>query len=151
MIASGNDGYSDSVSFPSCISSAVATGSTTKQDAVSGFSNVASMLVDVFAPGSSIWSADLGGTYSQKSGTSMAAPHVAGAWALMHQSTSDNSEKTVAAVLHRFQETGTPISLRENGVSTNAEIQRINIHQASEVLACLACPRLTLLRLETNR
>lgn len=142
VIASGNDGHSDSVSSPSCISSAVATGSTTKQDAVSGFSNVASMLVDVLAPGSSIWSADLGGTYSQKSGTSMAAPHVAGAWALMHQSTSDNSEKTVAAVLHRFQETGTPISLRENGVSTNAEIQRINIHQASEVLALPGVPKI---------
>ena len=140
VIASGNSGYGDSVSSPSCISSAVATGSTTKQDAVSGFSNVASVLVDVLAPGSSIWSADLGGTYSQKSGTSMAAPHVAGAWALMHQATSDNSEKAVAAVLHRFQQTGTPISLRENGVSTNLEIQRINIHQASGVLALPGTP-----------
>ena len=139
VIASGNSGYGDSVSSPSCISSAVATGSTTKQDAVSGFSNVASVLVDVLAPGSSIWSADLGGTYSQKSGTSMAAPHVAGAWALMHQATSDNSEKAVAAVLHRFQRRA-PISLRENGVSTNAEIQRINIHQASEVLALPGVP-----------
>ena len=39
VIASGNDGFSDGVSFPACISSAVTVGSTTKADAVSGFSN----------------------------------------------------------------------------------------------------------------
>lgn len=40
---------------------------------------------EVSAPGVSIRSADLGGTYSQKSGTSMAAPHVSGAILLLKQ------------------------------------------------------------------
>ncbi len=40
---------------------------------------------EVSAPGAGVRSADLGGTYSQKSGTSMAAPHVAGAIMLLKQ------------------------------------------------------------------
>lgn len=40
---------------------------------------------EVSAPGQSIRSADLGGTYSLKSGTSMAAPHVSGAILLLKQ------------------------------------------------------------------
>lgn len=40
---------------------------------------------EVAAPGEGIRSADLGGVYSQKSGTSMAAPHAAGAILLLKQ------------------------------------------------------------------
>ena len=40
---------------------------------------------EVAAPGEGIRSADLGGIYSQKSGTSMAAPHVSGAILLLKQ------------------------------------------------------------------
>ena len=42
---------------------------------------------DIFAPGVSIYSADSWSDkdYSTRSGTSMAAPHVAGAWAIFRQ------------------------------------------------------------------
>jgi subtilisin family serine protease len=59
-------------------------GSTNKDDTVSAFSNVASFL-SLFAPGDSITSSVTGGTYASESGTSMATPHVAGAWAVLHQ------------------------------------------------------------------
>ena len=47
-----------------------------------GFSNYGAATVDLGAPGAGIWSTTPDNTYSQFSGTSMAAPHVTGAAAL---------------------------------------------------------------------
>lgn len=84
VIASGNDSFNGTVGAPSCISSAISVGSSTKTDGISSFSNHAP-IVKLLAPGSDIRSAgatsDVATTF--KSGTSMATPHVAGAWALM--------------------------------------------------------------------
>jgi subtilisin family serine protease len=84
VIASGNDGHSGYIGAPACISSAVAVGSSTKTDGISSFSNHAP-LVKVLAPGSDINAARAGSEHglTPKSGTSMAAPHVAGAFALL--------------------------------------------------------------------
>jgi subtilisin len=51
-------------------------------DTFAKFSNFGS-IVDVIAPGVQVYSADKNNTYSNKSGTSMAAPHVAGVVALV--------------------------------------------------------------------
>ncbi|MEJ8574471.1 S8 family peptidase [Microbaculum marinum] len=86
VIASGNNGYDGAISSPACISSAIAVGSTTKSDGVSWFSNH-SALVDLMAPGSDIEApVPKRNKLGVKSGTSMATPHVAGAWALMKHS-----------------------------------------------------------------
>ena len=84
VISSGNDGSATAVSAPACISTAITVGSTTKTDVVSSLSN-SSSLVELLAPGSSINSSVPGGGFGSKSGTSMAAPHVAGAWAVLRQ------------------------------------------------------------------
>ena len=49
-IASGNDGFTDGMEQPACISSAVSVGNTTKSDMVNSSSNSASFL-SVLAPG----------------------------------------------------------------------------------------------------
>ena len=113
MIAAGNAAMSDAISFPGCISLAVSVGSTTKQNAVSVFSNSASFLT-LLAPGTSVTSSLPGGGYGDTSGTSLAAPHVAGAWATLK---SAKPTATVSEVLAALTTSGTPITDSRNGIA----------------------------------
>lgn len=83
VVAAGNDNRNACSYSPARSNSAITVGSTTSTDRRSSFSNFGSC-VDIFAPGSSITSAwHTGNTATNTiSGTSMAAPHVAGAAAL---------------------------------------------------------------------
>jgi len=51
-------------------------------DATSASNNISNQL-DLFAPGIDITTSDSDGGFSSATGTSMAAPHVAGAWAVI--------------------------------------------------------------------
>lgn len=100
VIASGNDGFRDAVSFPGCISSAVTVGATSKQDRLAQFSNCG-VAVDVHAPGVTITSSVPGGAFLPFSGTSMAAPHVAGAIAALKSADPAASLAAIEAALIR--------------------------------------------------
>ena len=84
IAASGNNGSRDGVSSPACIEGVIATGCSTKADAICSFSNEGAMM-QIRAPGLSIRSANLGGGHRVASGTSMSAPHLAGAYAVVRQ------------------------------------------------------------------
>jgi subtilisin family serine protease len=83
-VAAGNDGLNACNYSPARAANAITVGSTTNLDARSSFSNTGTC-VDIFAPGSSITSAWIGGTSATTSisGTSMASPHVAGVAAVL--------------------------------------------------------------------
>jgi len=84
VASSGNGYFVNGLGAPACISSVVSVGSTTKSDVLSSFSNSADFL-DLLATGSSISSSLLANSYGGLSGTSMSAPHVSGAWAIIKQ------------------------------------------------------------------
>lgn len=127
VIAAGNDGLNGAVNAPGCISAAVTVGSTTKADAVSDFSNHARM-VELLAPGSDISAPVLSRRTTAvgvKSGTSMATPHVAGAWALLMQG---RPEATVDEVLQALACTGEPVT------RNSLPIPRIDVEAARRFL-----------------
>ena len=125
VISSGNAGYNDAVSAPACISTAVAVGATNDSDTLATFSNH-SELVDLLAPGVSIESAGLGGGYVVKSGTSMSAPHVAGAFAALR---SLYPGAGVDELLNALKISGQPVATR------TPEKPRIDLWGAHEALS----------------
>ncbi len=65
------------------VDNVLSVGASTSTDERASFSNYGATTVDLFAPGQSIYSLGLNGTYVTASGTSMAAPHVTGVAALL--------------------------------------------------------------------
>lgn len=84
----GNDHLIGQITAPGCISSCMAIGATTKNDSAAGLSN-SSEFVDMFAPGEGIISTAKGGGSRSMTGTSMAAPHVTAAAAILKQKKSN--------------------------------------------------------------
>ena len=103
FIASAGNGGSDSIGddndaagqYPAVYDTTAAVGfdavisvaAITAIGTLAGYSNFGLNTVEIGAPGSSIYSTLAGGSYGSKSGTSMAAPHVAGAIAMFAAAT----------------------------------------------------------------
>ncbi len=148
VIASGNDGFDDAVSHPGCISAAVTVGAS-NAGAIANLSNHSS-LVDLMAPGVGITSATdtAANSYGGKNGTSMAAPHVAGAIAVIRSKVAMPVDQMVALL----QSTGDPLT----DVRNSPQRVRINIGKAMEQVAPSTPPvvetdRRRLIRSSTGR
>lgn len=83
--SAGNSNSNACSHFPSSQAGVRAVASSTRSDSRSSFSNYGSC-VDIFAPGSDIRAARMGGGSRELSGTSMSSPHVAAAGAIYLQS-----------------------------------------------------------------
>jgi subtilisin family serine protease len=129
IVAAGNDGFTNSMAAPACISSAISVGATfhvagynnncagnnlgiSSVDAILCESDSASFL-NLLAPGAEINSSIPGGAYESWYGTSMAAPQVAGAWAILKQK---NSKLGVDTGLNALSSSGVQISDPRNGI-----------------------------------
>jgi len=132
VISSGNDGSVNAVSAPGCISAAITVGSTEKNDTISSFSNMSSM-VDVMAPGGSIVSSVPTSVYGTASGTSMAAPHVTGAVAALKSAVPS---ATVDQIETALEQTG--VSIVDNRSGGTITKPRINVYLA--LLRLLGAP-----------
>jgi MYXO-CTERM domain-containing protein len=165
VIASGNSGHTNAIASPGCISSAVTVGATgtglpnascsghpasscgtpaaitTDADSVASFSNT-SAVVDVMAPGYYITAAippiapaGTNNLFAHYAGTSMAAPHVAGAFAVLRSAKSD---MTVTEGENALISTGVPIAVPAPTMSK----PRINLAAAIAALK-VSTPALT--------
>ena len=122
VISAGNAGDKTKVAWPACISDAVVVASSTPADQPSTFTNF-SRLVDLFAPGESVDVAMPNDqiNYSQL-GTSFAAPHVTGAFAVIH---SASGTVSVAEVERALSATGKPIRVG------NLQRRRVPLNEAA--------------------
>jgi len=138
IASSGNEGYTDGLPSPACSPGAISVGAvydsnigskafassprcvdkSTQADKVACFSNSSSNLT-LLAPGVMIKAASL--TYS---GTSQAAPHVAGAVAVLSSTYPNESLDQIQA---RMTNTGKPIT----DIRNNITIPRLNLLAAA--------------------
>ena len=136
VIASGNDGYVNAISEPGCISSAISVGNTTGADKIYMPSNIASFIT-LMAPGASIRSAALNGSYTYATGTSMATPHVAGALAVLRQANPSASVGDLIAALRNGGRALT-VTVAGSGQTYNFAVKRLDVAGAVAAV-CSTC------------
>jgi subtilisin family serine protease len=132
FVASGNNGVKNAITFPACVPGAIAVGAVYDQtlssstffgctdtpatiDVPTCWSNSATGLLDLLAPGTFIVSDGVGGGTSTYIGTSQASPHAAGVAALMLQHEPGLTPSQVEA---RLKDSGVPRTDPANGLTT---------------------------------
>jgi subtilisin family serine protease len=123
VVAAGNDAFTDGISYPACISTGVSVAAVDDSDNVASFSDVGPN-ASLFAPGVNVDSSVPTSSYAYLSGTSMAAPHVTGAWSLLKQ---QNPSASVDQILTALTTTGKPIAVP----GTTRTIPRIQLDLAT--------------------
>jgi uncharacterized repeat protein (TIGR01451 family) len=114
VAGSGNNGYRNAMNSPACLSPVISVASSSKSDQIAATSNI-SPQTTLFAPGQSILApVPQANTpiYQTKSGTSLAAPHVAGAIATFKEA---RPTATVPQIITALTGSGPTITDQRSG------------------------------------
>lgn len=129
VAASGNNSFKNALNDPACVSTVFSVGSVhDTTDVVSPWSNADSFL-DILAPGQGAIRAAIPGGYGDKVGTSMAAPHVAGAVALMKSYSSLSVSQIKASLL------ATSATVIDSRSGSDVAFPRLDVAQLMQSLA----------------
>ena len=120
-----------------------ATSGNYDEKFVASFSNYGSSSVDIFAPGVSIYSTLPGSTYDRRSGTSMAAPVVAGVAALLWSYFPDMSPQEVKKII---EESGERANLMVNKPGTQDPVPFNSLSKTGRVVNAYKAVKLALER-----
>lgn len=124
VAAMGNE-FKQTIAYPAANEGVIAVGATDPWDQRTSFSSTGPH-ISVSAPGYYIYSAFPGGGYKRFSGTSMAAPHVAGAAALIRQQHPGLSPIQVQRLLEQTADA-------PSGFTRDLGYGRINIARALDI------------------
>lgn len=114
VIAAGNSGYRNAMAAPACLTLAISVAASDKNDQIASFSNISS-LTTLIAPGTPILApvpTSMTPIYQTKGGTSMAAPHVAGAIATFKEA---QPNATVPQIITALTSSGSTITDQRSG------------------------------------
>ena len=101
VASAGNSGYRNGMGAPACLTSTISVAASDKSDQVASFSNI-SVFTTLIAPGTPILApvpTTLTPIYQSRGGTSMAAPHVAGAIATLKEGQPNATVPTIITTL----------------------------------------------------
>lgn len=111
LVAAGGNTNGGSITYPAAYDSVIAVSATDANDQIAAYSSVGPE-IELAAPGADIYSTVKGG-YAYMSGTSMAAPHVAGVAALIYSTNFPDvngdglwNNKDVRELLHNAKDLG---------------------------------------------
>jgi subtilisin family serine protease len=137
FVAAAGNSFSDNDADPVYpagydVPNVVSVAATDDVDDLAWFSNIGAKSVDLAAPGVDVFSTSTGGGYRYDSGTSMAAPHVAGAAALAKAALPGATDVGLKALLLRSVD---PVPWLQSAVRTSG---RLNVDTA---VRCAGRPR----------